>query len=68
MSFNNISAGTLGILLIVLAILTIIFFPLAVIWAGNTLFSLGLQYTFWNWLAVIVLGVFIRGYKRQNKE
>jgi hypothetical protein len=38
-----------------LIILLIIFAPLAIIWALNTLFALGLAYTFWNWLAVVVL-------------
>ena len=34
--------------------------PLAVIWALNTLFLLGLGFTFWNWLAVVILSVYIQ--------
>lgn len=45
---------------VVLLIVIVLFGPLAVIWALNTLFQLGIDYTFWNWLAVIVLSVFIQ--------
>lgn len=44
-----------GTLLIVLGIVAVIFWPFATIWALNTLFGLGIAYTFWTWLAVIVL-------------
>ena len=40
----------------VLAILALaILWPLVVIWAVNTLFAFGIAYTFWTWLAVLVL-------------
>lgn len=43
---------TIGIfLLLVCAIL----WPLASIWALNTLFKLAIEYTFWNWLACWIL-------------
>ena len=29
--------------------------PFAVIWALNTLFALGIPYTFWTWLAMLVV-------------
>lgn len=45
---------------VALLILIVLVGPLAVIWALNTLFQLGIDYTFWNWLAVIVLSVFIQ--------
>lgn len=32
-----------------------ILWPLVVIWAVNTLFGIGIAYTFWTWLAVLVL-------------
>ena len=32
--------------------------PLAIIWSLNTLFAMGIAYTFWNWLAMIVLVAF----------
>jgi hypothetical protein len=43
----------------VLILLAIIFFPFAVIWALNTLFGLTIGYTFWTWLAVVVLSSII---------
>lgn len=46
--------GALGVLSIVaLAIL----WPLVIIWAVNTLFAFGIAYTFWTWLAVLVLTI-----------
>ena len=51
---NNVmkTFGAVGILtILVLAIL----WPLVVIWAVNTLFAFGIAYTFWTWLAVLVL-------------
>ncbi len=42
--------------------------PLAVIWALNTLFSLGIAYTVWTWLAVIVLLGAIKGEVKVAKE
>jgi hypothetical protein len=39
-----------------LAILAIIFVPLATIWSLNTLFPiLSIPYTFYSWLAVVVM-------------
>lgn len=67
MQLKNLTAGTFGILIISAIIIISFLYPLAVIWAGNTLFGLGLQYSFWNWLAVIVLGIFIRGYKHKKE-
>jgi hypothetical protein len=51
MNDNIISVILIGILVIAL----LIFWPLAVIWALNTLFGLTIQFTFWTWLAVFVL-------------
>ena len=45
--------GIVGIIILVLVLG--ILWPLVVIWAVNTLFSLGIAYTFWTWLAVLVL-------------
>ncbi len=47
--------------LLIIAILVGIFYPFAVIWATNTLFGLCIKYTFWNWLAVVILHVFFQG-------
>ncbi len=38
-----------------LIIAIVIFAPLVVIWALNTLFNLGIAYSFWTWLATAVL-------------
>jgi hypothetical protein len=43
------------ILFVVAVIALIVFWPLAAIWAVNTLFGFTIAYTFWNWLAVVVL-------------
>jgi hypothetical protein len=44
-------------LIFLLIVVLVILGPLATLWALNELFpSLALAYTFWNWLAVIVLG------------
>jgi hypothetical protein len=50
---------TNAILILFITVLVILG-PLAILWALNTLFpTLALSYSFWNWLAVIVLsGVF----------
>lgn len=46
----------LGLVGLVIAVLILgILWPLVVIWAVNTLFAFGIDYTFWTWLAVLVL-------------
>jgi hypothetical protein len=52
----------LGVIGLVMAILVaVILFPWAVIWALNTLFpALAIEFTFWTWLSVLVIGMFIR--------
>lgn len=48
--------GMIAFIVILLAI-----GPLAVIWAWNTLFpAVVVQFTFWTWLAVVILGAFFR--------
>ena len=54
---KKVSAGVMVFLLAII-FLAIIFMPLAVIWAVNTLFGLGIAYGFYEWLAVFVLSVF----------
>lgn len=55
----------MGIAMIVVSVMLIFvglfFIPFAYIWSINTLFGLGLAYTFKNWAAMVALGVFIRG-------
>lgn len=43
--------------MVLLCVFLVIFAPLATIWALNTLFSLGILYNFWTWLAVIVMNL-----------
>lgn len=52
----------LGVFGLVIAILVaVVLFPWAVIWALNTLFpALAIGYTFETWLAMLVIGMFIR--------
>jgi hypothetical protein len=49
---------TLSITFIVAVFALVLLWPLAAIWAVNTLFGFAIAYTFWNWLAVIVLVAF----------
>ena len=65
----NVGGGVmLGLVVLILAL--IVLGPLATIWALNTLFpALAIPYTVWTWLAVVVLGLFLRSnvdYKRGN--
>ena len=39
----------------------IILAPFAFIWALNTLFGAGIAYGFWEWLAMLVVGMFFNG-------
>jgi hypothetical protein len=49
------------IVAIILVVFLIAVGPLATIWALNTLFpALAIQYTFWTWLSVVVLGAFLQ--------
>lgn len=55
---SNFIKIVLGVVLIVVLIAA---GPLLVIWAVNTLFPvLAIEYTFWTWLAVLILGTFLR--------
>jgi len=51
-----------AVLIVLLAIALVVFFPFAVIWAANTLFpALAIPATFDTWLAIVILGMFFRG-------
>jgi hypothetical protein len=59
--------GVTSIIAVFIALIAVIvLFPLAVVWALNTLFALGIAYSFWTWLAVLILGLFIRPYVRKQ--
>lgn len=55
---KKVDATTMTFLLMVI-IGAVMFMPLAVIWALNTLFGLGIAYGFYEWLAVFVLTMFL---------
>lgn len=59
---NNVDAIAAAIGLLILAALILIFAPLFTIWSWNQLFGWVhmFEYNFWNWLAVIGLGMFFR--------
>ncbi len=52
---GTILKGLSGVTLVIAVIMLVIFWPFAIIWAVNTLFAFGIAYTFWTWLAVLVL-------------
>lgn len=56
---NNAGLMVLAVVLIVLAI---VLGPWLIIWSWNTLFGsvYSIEFTFWTWLAVIILGTFFR--------
>lgn len=58
------------LLIIALVVILVVAGPVLVIWAWNTLFGsmLLIPYTFWTWLAVLILGVFIRSDVRIAKK
>ncbi len=44
------------VVLAVLVVVIVLLGPLISIWALNTLFGLGIAYTFWTWLAMAWIG------------
>jgi len=59
---------TAAILFIFVVFALVFLVPFAVIWALNTLFALGIPYTFWTWLAMlIVTGTFGKTNVKINK-
>lgn len=56
--------------LIIALVLAVVLGPWIVIWAWNELFGpvYTIAYTFWTWLAVLILGTFIRGNVKVTKR
>lgn len=52
--------NTLLVGLLLLIVVLIIVGPLLTIWALNTLFSLGIAYNFYTWLATVILATAIK--------
>ena len=69
---NDIFKGglaALGVAGVLLLIALVIFYPFVIIWAVNTLFAFGIEYTFWTWLATLILtGAFGRSNVNVNKS
>ena len=68
MNSNEKVAAAIG--LIGLAAIILIFGPLATTWSWNQLFGdiKMIEYSFWNWLAVIALGMFSKGVKIERTK
>lgn len=61
--------GGLGVVGVAITlILLVVLWPLVVVWALNTLFGFTIAYTFWNWLAALVLIGAARGGVTTKKE
>jgi len=54
------------IMIVTAFVLLVWLFPLAVIWALNTLFGLAIEYSVWTWLAVVVLSSVISPFKHKQ--
>lgn len=65
---NAALAGSVA--LIVLAFILVIVGPLITMWGWNQLFGdiKYLEYTFTNWLGVLIMGVFFRGIKIEKAK
>jgi hypothetical protein len=64
MENNN---NTIAAALITFAIVIIVFGPLALIWAMNTLFGLTIEYGFFQWLAAAILAGAVKANVTVNK-
>jgi hypothetical protein len=53
-----------------LLIVLVVAGPVLVLWSWNTLFGAlyAIPYTVWTWLAVLIIGVFIRGNVKITKK
>ena len=54
-TIEAITAVSIGIGAVILAVAYISLMPFAVIWALNTLLHLSIPFTFWTWLSAFVL-------------
>lgn len=61
-------AGVGALLIVLLVLAAIIFWPLLVIWSLNLLFGLTIPFTLGTWFAVFVLIAAVRGYSYNKKE
>lgn len=59
--------NTTALIVFVLVAVLIIFWPLALIWSLNTLFPLGIAYTFKTWTAALLISILF-GSKSSSKK
>ena len=45
----------LSVTFVIAVFALVVFWPFALIWAVNTLFATAIPYTFWTWLAAMVM-------------
>ena len=68
---HNVGLGMFLVVFIV-ALVVIVAAPLATIWSFNTLFSTGIEYSAWTWLAMFWLQAVLTGSVgaaiRRNKD
>lgn len=61
--------GGFGLIGIVIAmVILVVLWPLVIVWALNTLFGFTIAYTFWNWLAALVLLLAIKARVSTKQE
>ena len=59
-SFVSLPAAIFVLLVLALSLI-VVFAPMITIWAFNTLFDFGIQYTFTSWLAVAWIHILVMG-------
>lgn len=64
----KVFAGLGAVGAVIAFFILIVLWPLVIVWALNTLFGLGIAYTFWNWLAALVLMLAIKARVTTKKE
>lgn len=55
--------NTNAMLIIIWLLISVALMPIAAIWALNLLFNLSIDYTFYTWLAILILSMAVGGSK-----
>ena len=66
--FKTQAFATLIAVGLLLALVLAVLWPLGTIWAMNILFKLGIDYTFTNWLACVILIITLQGALRISRK
>lgn len=48
------------VMAVMLGLIGVIVFPMGIIWSFNNLFGLQIQYTFFNWLSIVFIQIYIQ--------